>query len=144
MKKRRKFTRNGNVADTARLDFHDWFGSIMDRTRAKTSEKHKGLLMIDKIKSRFAINDFDLGMFRKQMKDREESDFKEMEEHARQFYKEEDRKLGKQELRPIRRDLEPLKLTRDERGQLISPFGIKAKQIKEEQIRKKEVENGKE
>jgi hypothetical protein len=49
--------RFGQPADIARLDFHDWGGRIIDRTKAKTGEKVKGVLMIEKIKDRFGLDD---------------------------------------------------------------------------------------
>ncbi len=47
--------RNGVPSDMAKLDFHDWFGRLQDRFKAKVTEKEKGMLMMDKLMDRFGI-----------------------------------------------------------------------------------------
>lgn len=108
--KKRKFNRSGRQADVAQLTFHGWFGDLMDRIKAKTTEKEKGIMMLDKIESHFNINDFDREKFRKEMREREEREFREMKEQA-------EIDKGK-----------PFK--RDEYGNIISPFASKRKLYK--------------
>ncbi len=50
-----KRTRHGSPADIARLDFHDWHGNLIDRTKAKVSEKDKGAMLVEKITNSFGI-----------------------------------------------------------------------------------------
>ena len=84
MKNRNKFRRSGRVADIAKLDFHDFFGNLFDRTKCKTTEKEKGALMIDKIQNRFNISDFDLDDFRRKLKEKEREDFDGMIREAKE------------------------------------------------------------
>ena len=73
MNRRKKFNhRSGNVADIARLNFHDHFGNLFDRTRAKVNEKEKGVMMVDKLKNRFGITELDEEKFRQKMMDWQE------------------------------------------------------------------------
>jgi len=101
-KNKQKLNRIGRRVDIARLDFHDFCGRLIDRTRCNITEKEKGMFMIDKIGDRFNINDFDLQQFREEMIRREIKDFEEMEEQAKKR--------------------EPVKWNRDEKGNIISPF----------------------
>jgi hypothetical protein len=48
-------TRLGQPAEIAKLDFHDWLGRLIDRTKAKTTEINKGMLMWDQIQNRFGF-----------------------------------------------------------------------------------------
>ena len=107
--KKKKFNRSGRMAEIAQLVFHDWFGNLIDRVRSKTTEKEKGLLMMDLIEKRFSISDFDKEKWRKEMIIREEEDFEEMKKQAHE-----------------RKFRDPF--TRDERGDIISPF--RSKKIK--------------
>lgn len=76
---------------TAKLVFFDWgwADNIIYKLRGKTTEKNKGLMMIQKIKEFFSING------------------KEIKEH--------EEKENKKEVNRI-------KWTRDEEGNIISPF----------------------
>lgn len=107
--KKRKFQRSGRIAEISQLTFHDWFGNLIDRVRSKTTEKGKGLLMMDLIEKRFSISDFDKEEWRKEMKIKEAQDFEEMKKQTAE-----------------RKSQDPF--TRDEHGNIISPF--KSEKIK--------------
>lgn len=92
--------RAGRVADIVRLDFHDHWGRMFDRTRCKTTEKMKGILMIQKI-----MNYFDITI--------EDYQKRAEEELIKEAY----------EQRNI--DTKQVKWNRDERGNIISPFSSK-------------------
>lgn len=96
-------------ADIARLDFHNWLGTVMDRTRGSTTQKDIGFLMINKIQDRFNISKEDLELFRKQMREKELEDFKEMERLATLRGKYEKDKA----------------IERDESGNIVSPSSSK-------------------
>ncbi|KKN20300.1 hypothetical protein LCGC14_0937120 [marine sediment metagenome] len=106
--KKKKFNRSGRQADIAQLTLHGWFGDLIDRIKAKTTEKEKGIMMLDKIENQFNISQMDREAFRKVMKEREKEDFEEMKEQARE-----------------RRKGDPF--TRDEKGNIVSPFRSKEK-----------------
>lgn len=106
--KKKKFNRSGRQADIAQLTFHGWFGDLMDRIKAKTTEKEKGIMMLDKIENQFNISEVDRKSFRKELKEREEKEFDEMREQAKE-----------------RKDKDPF--TRDEQGNIVSPFASKKK-----------------
>jgi len=116
--KKRKFNRAGSKADIATLTIHGWFGDLIDRIRAKTNEKERGMLMVNKLENYFNINEFDRKIFRQKLLEREKRDFKEMEEQAKLI------------------EVKPIKWTRDETGKIVSPFPIKkwggAKKVGEE------------
>lgn len=82
---------------TAKLSIYDWgWGEkIIYRITGKTTEKKKGLQMLEQIKLRFGINDFD------------EKDF------------------NRSKIRDIKKEMKRIDWTRDERGQIISPFSQK-------------------
>ena len=106
--RKKKFNRSGRQADIAQLTFHGWFGDLMDRIKAKTTEKEKGIMMLDKIENQFDISNLDREDFRKEMKEREEKEFDEMKEQAKH-----------------RKDNDAF--TRDSAGRIISPFQSKKK-----------------
>lgn len=79
-----KYTnRSGKPADIARLDFHDFFGRLQDRTKAKVHEKEKGVMMIDKIKDRFCLSEREMNEIRQKLFQKEVDTFKELTERAR-------------------------------------------------------------
>ncbi len=121
MNKRKNNHRGGSVADIARLDFHDHFGNLFDRTRAKVSEKEKGVMMVDKIKNRFGISELDEQRFRQKMMDWQEDAMTPNEEPEGESIEEKEKE----------RDRRIVKWTRDERGGIISPFDKKAKEDRE-------------
>lgn len=96
----KKFTRNGKVAEVATLTFHGWFGNLIDRIKAKTTEKDKGMQMVDLIEKRFSLNLGDMEIWRK---DNLENERKELEE------------------------LQSKPFQRDQFGNIISPFVNKKK-----------------
>lgn len=98
---------SNRVADIARLDFHDYFGRMYDRTRAKTTEKDKGILMLQKLEERFNISKDDRDKFLKKL---HEEELKEVEEIREQMRK---------------RKSQVVQWTRDEDGKIISPFDLK-------------------
>ncbi len=71
-------TRIGGPADIARLDFHDWCGRLIDRTKGKTTEKDKGLMMMERIENRFGITAEERQRFREEAMKEIEEDFKEL------------------------------------------------------------------
>ncbi|HEC37451.1 hypothetical protein LCGC14_0476560 [marine sediment metagenome] len=81
---------------TAKLTFFDWgwADNIVFKLKARVSEKNKGLVMIERIKTFFSITDDEI-----QDNDKRELD-KEIEEIKR----------------------ERIKWTRDEKGNIVSPF----------------------
>ena len=99
---KKKQSRNGNPSDIASLTFHNWFGEIMDRIKCKTTEKDKGIIMLNKIEGYFNIGPLDRQVFREKLREREIKDFEEMEKQADE-----------------RRKVE---WTRDEKGKIVSPF----------------------
>ncbi len=48
--------RHGVPSEIARLDFHDWHGNLIDRTKGKVTEKDKGVMMIEKISNNFGVS----------------------------------------------------------------------------------------
>lgn len=104
---KKKFTRNGQVAEIVQLTFHGWFGNLIDRIKGKTTEKDIGMYMIDRIEDRFGINESDTIKWREEMKEKEREDFEDMQKQA---------DLMKQ--KPFQRD---------ESGQITSPFTTKRK-----------------
>lgn len=53
-------TRFGTPAEIVRFDIHAWDGRLIDRIKAKTTEKSKGIAMIDRAKQVFGITDNDI------------------------------------------------------------------------------------
>lgn len=101
--------RNGTTI--AKLEFADVeiFPRVFDKTVAKTTEKQKIALMIDKLRTRSNLSDEDIIFFRQQFKEKEKRDFAEMIEDAKKMQK------------------NRVEWTRDERGRIISPFSKKSK-----------------
>ncbi len=91
--KTKKHQRNGEVSDMASLTFHDWFGRLQNRMKARVTDKDKGVMMIEQIQTKFGIT----------------------EEFCR-------RKLLEIRMRDIEDQMEGPKWTRDEKGQIVSPF----------------------
>ena len=104
---KKKTNRSGRHADIAQLTLHGWFGDLIDRIKAKTTEKDKGMMMLEKIENQFSISESDRIIFRKEMQAREEREWEEMERQAKAM-----------------KD-KPFK--RDEYGNIISPFALKRK-----------------
>jgi len=117
MRKRKKFNRNGRVAEIMRLDAHDFWGNLIDRQKAKTTEKNKGMAMIENIENRFGITPMDKETYRKIMKEKEEQDFEDMIAHA------ESREQGKAFFTP-----QKIQWTRDKDGKIVSPYSKKLKE----------------
>ena len=86
---------------TAKLSIFDWgwAENILFKLKAKQSEKNKGLIMIQKLKELFGISNHDIQL------------------HERKIINDEVRKIT------FTRDV----FTRDERGNIVSPFRSKRK-----------------
>jgi len=96
----------------ARLSFDDGYAERpLYSIRAFTNEKNKGMNMIELIQDNFNINSLDVKEFQQEKFNELTNDFEVLE-------------------KDIIRKKEPLKLTRDEKGNLMSPFGNKAKELK--------------
>jgi len=93
-----KKTRNGQPADIVTLTFHDWYGNKIDKVKGKTTEKNKGVVMLKKIRDQFAIDNIDISEF----------EYAELEEQKKMFDN-------------------SVKWTRDEKGNIISPFDSNTK-----------------
>lgn len=78
--------------------------------KAFTNEKEKGINMIDLIQDNFDINSMDIKEFHEDKFNLLNNDFKNLKNIPRTLNK-------------------SLKLTRDEQGNLMSPFGNKAKEL---------------
>lgn len=98
MNKKNKRNRGGAFADSVRVDIHDFLGRLIDRTKCKTTEKGKGLVILEKLEGNFQISEKDRWEFREKM-------FKEQCE----FFNE---------------DKEKISWTRDSKGRIISPFSV--------------------
>lgn len=94
--------RQGKKAVIARLDFHDWVGELVGRTRGNITDKKIGISMISQLLDRFDITISDL----------KEAVERELIEEAEE-----------------QRNIAPVKWTRDERGNIVSPFDRKLKRI---------------
>ena len=88
-------------SNLAILTFHDYFGAIQDRIKGKVTEKDKGVLMVEKIQDRFGIT---LDFCRQRLLE-----------------------LNIEAMKPTEypKGTEPIKWTRDEKGQIESPFKSK-------------------
>ncbi len=106
MTKQKKINRKPFI--TAKLILFDWGwrDNILYSSVAKSNEKSKGLAMVERLKNLFNINHHDEKQFREKM----------IEMHTKAFTPTEYSK-GK----------EPIRWTRNERGQIISPFDKKIK-----------------
>ena len=103
--------RQGNIADICTLIFDSWRGDRINRTRCSTRDKIKGVLMIEQIQRYFNLSQADKYEIRKQLKEKEEEDFKEMGlESSKPF-----NNLGK----------EKIELNRDSKGNLVPKFPFK-------------------
>ena len=103
---RHKPKRQGLPSEIVKLDIHSWTGKILSRTKSKTTEKEKGVLMISQIMDYFNIS---------------MDDYKESIENV----------LIAEAIdqRGISQSPEPLKLYRDEKGNLASPFASKKRLV---------------
>lgn len=110
MKNIKKRVRQGKVAEIARLDFHDFGGRLLSRTRSKTTEKVQGLQMIGQI-----MNYYDLSV-------EDYKDFAEKQLIAEAY---EQRGISQESIKIELKIREPIQWTRNERGQIISPFDKK-------------------
>lgn len=105
--------RLGSMIATYNLLEYSPFPKPIFGIKASTTEKDKGMMMIDAIQHNFSINDVDIEEFRKEMKEKEEQDFYEMEQQAKEIdWKD-----------------PPAKFKRDEDGNIISPFASKKKLV---------------
>ena len=100
---------DGNVElkfsnNLVRLDYYDAWHKIQERFRAKVTEKEKGCLMLEKIEERFNISQIDREEFRKKMREKEMSDFKELSREHKTL-------IGQKVI-----------WRRDKQGNIISPF----------------------
>ena len=124
MKKNKKISNKPQTRFRARLraklSFDDGFAERpLYSIKAFTNEKGKGINMIDLIRDNFDVSNLDLKEYQKDKFTELTRDFEELEEEK------------------ITRT--PIKWTRDEKGQIISPFGNKAKELKKlEEIEEKE------
>ena len=104
MSKLNRKNRVGRVAEIARLDFHDFWGRLIDRVRGKVTEKDKGLAMVERIESRFGLTEMDKIRFRQRMIE-----------------------MNDESLQPTKypKDFKPEKInwTKDSKGRIVSPFG---------------------
>ncbi len=92
----------------ARLSFNDGYAERpLYSIKANTNEKEKGINMVELIKDNFNITQSDIKEFQKIQFNELSSDFEELE-----------KKMV---------DRKPIKWERDERGNIISPFGNKAR-----------------
>ena len=100
--KPKKVNRKGNA--TAKLTIYDWGwrDNIIYAVTAKANEKLKGLAMLEKLRNLFGVNDIDEKQFRDKMT-----------EMQRKAFTPEERK--------------PIRWTRNEKGQIVSPFDKKIK-----------------
>ena len=103
MKNVKKRQRGGRPADICRLDFHDFWGNLIDRIKGKVTEKNKGIEMMTKIEHSFGISGKDREDYEKKMLEWQRDTLTPTEVS-------EDLK-GKQ-----------VKWTRDEKGRIISPL----------------------
>ncbi len=104
MKNKRSKQRQGRPGDIAKLDFHDWGGGFLNRIKAKNTEKKRGMYMISLLMEFFNINIEDYKIIA-------------AEELIAEAY--EQRGL----IAP------PIKIKRDEDGNIVSPFASKTKLI---------------
>ncbi len=94
----------------ARLSFNDGFAERpLYSIKANTNEKNKGINMVELIKDNFNITQSDIKEFQQIQFNELSSDFEELE-----------KKMV---------DRKKIKWERDERGNIISPFGNKAKEL---------------
>lgn len=73
---------SSSSSDIARLDFHDYFGRLQDRTKASTNQKPLGVMMIDKVVNRFGLSEEDIKRLREELKEKEKRDFAELQNWA--------------------------------------------------------------
>ncbi len=114
-KKKKKFIR---PRLRAKLSFDEGFAEMpLYSIKAFTSEKEKGIDMIELIKTNFNINGGDMDLaFKKKMEEWQEEAMKPTELSIE-----------------ARRTQVKIKWTRDENGNLISPFSNKAKELREKE-----------
>lgn len=104
---RKRKHNDGRVAITVKLDFHDWFGSLIDRNKAKVTEKKQIISMIEKLKDRADITQIDIDDFRRKQHQEDLKEYEGMKEHFNRFNK------------------GPVKWNRDSEGNIKSPFDNK-------------------
>lgn len=103
MGKNRKKVFNHKRMLEAKLTFYDLAENVLNRIRAKTTEKNKGLYMIELIENRFGISEIDMKMFRRKMIEMQKEAFKPT----------------------LKQDWQrKVKWHRNERGNIVSPFGV--------------------
>lgn len=115
-KKRKKLNYQPKSKLRCRLSFDEGYAERpLYSIKAFTNEKDKGINMVDLIQNNFDINSMDIKEFHEANINILANDF--------------------QDLKNIPRTLrEPLKLTRDEQGNLMSPFGNKAKELEKKKV----------
>lgn len=96
---------------TAKLMFYDWGWreKIIYNTSAKSNEKEKGVMMVEKLKNLFGISRVDEETFQKRMVELERDAFTPNEYPP---------------------EMKPFKWTRDAKGNLVSPYPKKFKGAK--------------
>lgn len=103
--KNKKFNqRLGTKALIVRLDFHDWTGNLISRTRCKTAEKEIVMRMISQI-----MNRCDIGI----------EDYRKAAENELIREANEQRFAGKHNI----------KWTRDEKENIVSPFSSRHRKV---------------
>ncbi len=112
MKKIKKINMKGHV--TAKLTFFDlgWRDNIIYSVKAKSEEKNKGLMMLEKLRNFFNFSKKDEEDFRKKMIEMQIKAFT-----PTKYF---------EQLKPLK------KFERDEKGQIISPFTKKKDEQKED------------
>ncbi len=109
MRRRRNRIRNGTILAELKFSEVDIYPRVFDSTKANITEKKKGMIMIEKIENRFSISKQQMDEFRNELEyyneDAMTPTFKEQAE-------------------------KPVEWTRDEKGNIISPFDKKVKEGK--------------
>ncbi len=106
-KRRHKVNNMGEIIASLNFSEYTPFPKHLYGIKALIQDKDKGINMIQTIMERFYISDFDIEDWRRQMKEKEKENFKEMEEDAKKW------------------NGNKIDWTRDEKGNIISPFKSK-------------------
>ena len=109
-RKSKKEFKYKNARLRARLSFDDGYTEKpLYSIKAFTNEKGRGISMIELIQDNFNINSLDIKEFQQEKFNQLTEDFEVLEKNIKAR--------------------EPIKWTRDERGEIMSPFGNKAKEL---------------
>ena len=112
MRKIKKIYRNGEVIAKLILFDWGWRDNIIYSSKAKSGEKSKGLMMIEKLRNFFNFSKKDEEDFRKKMIEMQIKAFS-----PTKYF---------EQIKPLK------KFERDEKGNIISPFSIKKDEQKED------------